>query len=265
MNSNVSFNFTELTPSFGAKIEGVDLRGPLDSDLIDAIKESLWKYHILLFPTAGLTEQQQIDFSMQFGELEKFPAHPVMNPNYPEIYPVSNIESRGFGDIGLYWHADGSFRPRPTVLSFFYMEQAPLIGGETCYTSTVHAFSALPEEIQHEMMELKTVHGNGTVHRLVRTHPNTGTKALFVNLGMMVAIVDTRGEIVGVSPKRNRILLELIQDTLDREGTYYTHHWKDGDLIIADNRLAAHKAKRAPAEYPRLLRRTTTKGELREA
>lgn len=249
-----------LSAPFGAKVTGIDLKSDIADDDVEALKRALLEHKLLLFQGEVLAPEKQIRFSARFGELESFPPHPAGPAEHPEIYPVSNVASRGFTEVGRYWHADGSFRPRPTVLSFFHMVEAAEDGGDTSYADMSAVLTRLPSEIRELARDLKTVHGNGTVHDLVRTHSQSRRPALFVNLGMIVGLTRPNGSPIGISPTKSREILQIIGDILDDPDVSYRHHWSSGDLIIADNQCVAHKAHAVDGSSSRLLHRTTTRG-----
>lgn len=249
-----------LSATFGARVTGVDLRNEVLDDDINALKAALLEYKLLLFQGQVLAPEEQVSFSARFGELESFPPHPAGPAEHPEIYPVSNVAARGFTEVGRYWHADGSFRPRPTVLSFFHMVEAAEEGGDTSYADMSAVLARLPAEVRKLAGDLKTIHGNGTVHDLVRYHSQSGQPALFVNLGMIVGLTRPNGSPIGISPTKSREILQLIGDILDEPDVFFRHRWSRGDLIIADNECVAHKAHAVGDSSSRLLHRTTTRG-----
>lgn len=249
-----------LSAPFGARVTGVNLKQEVPGDDVELLKAALLEHKLLLFQGETLAPEEQVSFSARFGELESFPPHPAGPAEHPEIYPVSNVASRGFTEVGRYWHADGSFRPRPTVLSFFHMVEAAEDGGDTSYADMSAVFARLPPETRKLVGDLKTVHGNGTVHDLVRHHSQSGQPALFVNLGMIIGLTLPNGSPTGISPTKSREILQLIGDILDEPDVFFRHRWSSGDLIIADNECVAHKAHTVGDSSSRLLHRTTIRG-----
>ncbi len=250
----------ELDAPFGAEVTGLELRSSLSPDCIREVELSLWKYGLLLIRGPVLTKEEQTRFSRLFGELEVFPVDSLVTDKHPAVYPVSNNATRGYTEVGQYWHADGSFRPKPTVLSFFHMVESAAEGGDTAYADMKLAAKHLSKDTSAIAAELKTVHGNGVVHSILRHHPMTDDVALFVNLGMVIGLTRPGKPPVGITPEASRKILSEIEAILDREDVSFRHRWRDGDLVIADNRRVAHKAFPAPAHTTRLLHRTTTKG-----
>lgn len=249
-----------LDAPFGVEVSGIDARQSVAPDLVADIQKLLWEHGLVLLRGPVLSKAEQTAFSRLFGELETFPADRLVSEDHPSVYPVSNNASRGYTEVGQYWHADGSFRTKPTVLSFFHMVEAASEGGETAYADMRRAAQLLSDETAALAPELMSVHGSGVVHSLLRHHPETGRDALFVNLGMIVGLTRPRNPPIGISPDASQRILAEIEAILDREDVHFRHHWSDGDLIIADNRRVAHKAFSAPAHTARLLHRTTTRG-----
>ncbi len=249
-----------LNAPFGATVDGLDPRDRHTDEIVVSIRRALLEYGFLVVRGDVLTKDEQVRFSSRFGELEVFPTDHLVSADRPEVYPVSNVASRGYTEVGQYWHADGSFRQKPTVLSFFHMIEAAAEGGDTAYADMRLARNLLPPEVGAIIDELNTVHGSGMVHRLLRHNDETGDDALFVNLGMVVGLTRPKKPPVGISPSASQEILWTIEGILDRDDVHYRHKWRSGDLIIADNRRIAHKAFAAPAHTERLLHRTTTSG-----
>ena len=139
------------------------------------------------------------------------------------------------------------------------MVEAAEDGGDTSYADMSAVFARLPSETRELAGQLKTVHGNGTIHDLVRNHSQSGRLALFVNLGMIVGLTHPNGTPMGISPGKSREILKMIGDILDEPDVSFRHRWSNGDLIIADNECVAHKAHAVGESSSRLLHRTTTR------
>lgn len=251
---------TPLDAPLGADVSDVDLRRELTTSQMEVLEAALLKYKLLRIHGPVLSAGEQVRFSAGFGELEVFPEHSAFPDGPPEIFPVSNDASRGFTEVGRYWHADGSFRPRPTVLSFFHMIETTNGTGDTSYADTAAVLTRLPPDMRELAPFLKTVHGNGTVHDLLRRHPETGEDAVFVNLGMTVGLIRPGAGPMGIEPSRSRDILSELGDIMDGPNVSFRHRWRAGDLIIADNRCVAHRAHIADPATLRLLHRTTTLG-----
>ena len=243
---------SRLTPFLGAEVSGIDLSVATDSDTFNAIRDAFAEHQLLVFRNQTLTPEQQIAFSSNFGEVETFQPHPSI-PDYPEIFPVSNSESHGWSNVGHYWHHDGSFLEVPTSVSLFYFLQAPQQGGDFLFTNMYTAYETLPEKLNKQIEGLKTVHRNGVIHSLVRTHPVTQRKALYINMGLTVGIVD-------LSREESIKIIRDLNKHLNRPEYVYRHQLQVGDLIVCDNASVAHFATYADQKYSQLQHRTTVRG-----
>jgi taurine dioxygenase len=244
-----------LTPFLGAEIAGVDASRAISTGVLTQLNDALIKSQLLILRNQTLTVEQQIAFSANFGELEQFSPHPHYT-QHREIFPVSNREEDGYLNVGHYWHHDGSFLETPTYLSLFYFLKAPLKGGDFLFTNMYLAYETLPEALKQQVESLETIHRNGVVHSLVRSHPTTGRKALYINMGLTVGIV-------GFSHEESVWLIRDLNRHLNRPEFVYRHKLQVGDLIICDNASVAHFATYADPKYPQLQRRTTVCGTVR--
>lgn len=252
MPSQTEIVVRSLTSFLGSEIQGVDASKTLSTDTLTNLNDALIKHQLLVLRNQTLTVEQQIAFSANFGKLEQFSPHPHYQ-RHPEIFPVSNREEEGYLNVGHYWHHDGSFLENPTSLSLFYFLKAPLKGGDFMFTNMYLAYATLPEELKQQVESLKTIHRNGVVHSLVRSHPLTGRKALYINMGLTVGIV-------GLSHEESVWLIRDLNRHLNRPEFVYRHKLQVKDLIICDNASVAHFATYADSQYPQLQHRTTICG-----
>jgi alpha-ketoglutarate-dependent taurine dioxygenase len=241
-----------VTPLLGAEIEGVDTAQDISPETLAQLNDALIEDQLLILRQQNLTIEQQIAFSSNFGELEQFSPHPNYS-NYPEIFPVSNRSESGYLNVGHYWHHDGSFMETPTSLSLFYFLKAPQKGGDFLFTNMYHAYETLPEPLRQKVEKLETIHRNGVVHSLVRKHPLTGRKALYINMGLTAGIV-------GLTHRESVEIIRDLNHHLNRSQFVYRHQIQVGDLIICDNASVAHFATYADPQYPQLQLRITVRG-----
>ncbi|MFS2138219.1 TauD/TfdA dioxygenase family protein [Duganella sp. Dugasp56] len=245
-------NITPLPLSFGATIEGMDLRqaGPGTAQLL---RSALLQYGMLVIRGQSLTPPEQVAATELFGSLETFPAMRGQLDGLPEIFRVASRPEDGHVDVGRYWHSDGSFRAEPTPISFWYSVAQSSEGGDTLFTDLQQAYAELQPEIREEFDALRTAHRNGVVHPLVLKHPKTGIPALYLNLGLT-------GGVLGYGPERSQALMQAVDRHYSRPGATYRHHWLPGDVVVADNLHVAHKATPV-GPGRRILNRTTVRAD----
>ena len=263
-----------------------DLAQPIDAPAFGEIERLFHDNIMVFFRDQRLTEDQHIAFSRRFGELEIHIVEKYLLPGHPEILLISNVrddqgEHIGLADAGFTWHTDTSYRRRPSRCSLLYAKEVPERGGtplgDTVFASTVAAYEALPLAMKRRLAGLKAIHRYAMrrrvedsprpkltaaqlaetpdiAHPIVRTHPYSGQKALYV----------TAGECVGVEGMPEDEALNLIAE-LDahcvRPEFCYRHQWRVGDLVMWDNASAMHLAI---CDYAlperRLMHRTTVIG-----
>jgi len=276
-----------LSPTIGMEVIGLDLSMPLDDATLAEVKNLFNENGILLFRDQDLTEEQHIALSRRFGPLQSHVLKSYLKADHPEILVVSNIlddQGRpiGIGDAGQLWHSDTSYIAEPCHCSLLYVREIPTPDGDrtfgdTAFASLIAAFDALPEETKAKIADKRAIHSyeayyvrrqkDGSkrpaltkeqqkeapdvLHPVVRPHPITGRKALFVNESYTVRILDMESE------ASDALLNELISFGIS-DCFVYRHKWRKGDLILWDNWASQHLAI---ADYAlpqrRLLHRTT--------
>jgi len=264
-------------PVLGVEIRGLNLSADLSQDTIEAIRNTVEEEGVLVIPSQSLTDQQQVDFSRRFGDLERHPESEKRRVGHPETFYLTNVQADGeLKDLiapgTQRWHTDSSYREIPCTLSLLYAIDVPQQGGETEFVSTVHAYNQLPEDRRRGLEGVRVIHSYEhsnpdawpkmsqeerdavppVSHPLVRTLDD-GRRALY--LGSHAARVEGLNEEEG-----RRLLVELL-DLATREPFIYQHRWKKGDLLVWDNRLTLHRVRPyASTREKRVLRRTTVCG-----
>ena len=255
-------------PTVSVEISGVDLSKDVDRNTFQEIK-SLWlKYGTVFFRNQELPAEQHIAFSARFGNLETHVRTNISRPGYPQILVVSNIVENGkpigSQDAGLFWHSDLCYKEVPSLCSLLYAREVPQRNGkplgDTMFVNTATAYDALPDAMKKRLEGLKVVNsylkayvrerksGNrpplteeqkiavpDVVHPVVRRHPLTGQKCLFVNEGYSTRIIDLPED------ESAQMLKELCAHITKPE-FIYRHQWKVGDLLIWDNCSTQHCA-----------------------
>ncbi|MSO54352.1 MAG: TauD/TfdA family dioxygenase [Rhodospirillales bacterium] len=267
-----------LSPALGAEVAGVDA-GTADAATFDAIrKEWLASDGVLVLRNQSLTPEQHIAFSRRFGQLETHVLATYLLPGFPEIYRVSNKteggKPMGRARAGTYWHSDLSYMQKPAMVSLLYGIEIPPIGGDTMFCNMYAAYDALSPTMKTMIGGLRAVHdlafaargvfanerpaverAPAAEHPVVRTHPETGRKALFVNPGFT-------SHIVGLAPAESAALLGLLFQHATQPEFIYRHRWLLHDLVMWDNRCTMHYAI---ADYEgigeRYMHRTTVLGD----
>ena len=242
----------------GAEVRGVDLAQPMDDQTFKEIEAAYNTYAVLLFRDQKINETQHLSFSRKFGELEVHVLEQYLHPQHPEILVVSNVKEGdrhiGIYDAGRYWHTDLSYMKVPSRGSLLYAIEVPHDDngdplGDTLYTSSAAAYDALPEKMRKQIDMLsaefslanrhtKLVADGDTgavlsdthqqkappvVHKVVRTHPVTGRKSIYVNEGQTA-------KILGMPEDEGRDLLQELLAHVTKEEFVYRHKWRVGDL-----------------------------------
>jgi taurine dioxygenase len=284
-NANGTIHTRRLSGGLGAEIADVDLSSPHCDNIFPAIHEAFLDHSVLVFHDQNLSPDQLVTFARRFGRLEQHVLKDFALPENPDVFIVSNVKDAGkpIGAIraGQYWHSDCSYMAKPTLASLLYAHEIPSYGGDTMFTSTVRAYEELSDTMKALLSGLSAVHDYNLAyeqffarfsdrpplsaeqrakvppvqHPIVRTHPETGKKALFVNPGF------TR-HIIGMSEMESRAILSLLFEHAAQPHMMYRHRWTKGDVVIWDNRATWHLAV---ADYdmnePRHMHRTSVEGD----
>ncbi len=266
-----------LTPLIGAEIEGVDLSRPLDDATFGDVQDALLKHLVIFFRDQEITPEQQVAFARRFGDIE--PPHPVFD-KVKECPEVTLIEQKG--DKGIYndeWHTDVTFRETPALASILYAKIVPPVGGDTLFASMYVAYDALSAPMKRLVEGLSAVHditegfGNivttkdglakaramqdrfpPVVHPVVRTHPVTGRRALFVNRSFTTRIL-------GVNKIESQNLLRMLLEHCEQSNFQARFRWEKGSIALWDNRCTMHYAANDYSPHHRLMHRVTVKGD----
>jgi taurine dioxygenase len=272
-----SFTVNRLSPLMAAEVVGLDLRRPLDEPTRDAVYQAFLKHQVLVFRDQKLTKEEQIAATEQFGTLEK---HMPKNTGaeIALLHVVSNLgpDGKPAGKIGSQaWHSDKSFRPLPSLATFLHAVTMPPDGGDTCFANLYAAYEALPAMDKAALDGVRVIHSweHSRTHRdgfkiteaerldappmshpLVRTHPETGRKCLF--LGGHASHLD------GVPFDEGRATVVRLEEFATSPQFVYRHKWRQGDMLMWDNRCLIHRADQNfdAARFPRVLHRTCLRG-----
>jgi alpha-ketoglutarate-dependent taurine dioxygenase len=258
-----------LSPTGGVRIEGIDLAQPLAPEQKDAIYAALLAHHIVVFPGQPLTREQQFAFAANFGEVEAHGAHRGEMKRYGVAHVMSNLGADGKPTFRVskaanyHWHTDKPYHPAPPMLTTLYAVELPPSGGDTEFANMALAYAALPEDVKRRIAGLRVAfrpafdNSRPAVdHPLVRTHPDTGRKSLYIG--------NHSTHIPGLSEAEGAALLaELLEHATQRQFVY-VQRWQLGDLVMWDNRCLLHRAviDGDTGKYRRVMHRSIVRGSV---
>jgi taurine dioxygenase len=276
----VSFTVTPLTDHTGAEVIGLDFTQPIDIETRAALNHAFAERHVLVMRDQHFTPEQFKAAAQLFGELQAHDKKERHVAGHPDVEYISNDEMVDGKRIipGETFHTDHSNHPRPPKATTLFAVELPTSGGDTQYVNMHDAYDDLPEATKREIDGLKAVHvyqskysprSLGTIseesrrnlpppgiHPLVRTHPENGRKALFLNPVRMESIV-------GMEDKEALALIDELMQHATQKKYEYRHKWRHGDWVMWDNRSVMHQAN---PDYDmrerRYLYRLLLKGEM---
>lgn len=275
--TSLDLDLEPVTPGFGSYVLDIDLREELPDDVIAAVRAALVDRKLLVFTGQSLTPESQVAFGRRFGELTA--SHPVMpsfSKEFPEIWQIDSIDGTAKNDE---WHTDVTFVQRPPLGSILRAVQIPPFGGDTLWADLQQAYDSLSEPVKSLVDGLVAEHdgnrefgdylrdkgGNDwdegkvtrldpVVHPVVRVHPESGRKGLFVNPWFTTRIV-------GVSDAESRGILDALYAHITRPDFTIKHRWSEGDVLMWDNRSTVHYAVNDYGDHRRIMHRVTVKGD----
>jgi alpha-ketoglutarate-dependent 2,4-dichlorophenoxyacetate dioxygenase len=284
----MTVSIRQIHPVFIGEVSGVDLRQPLPRADVAAIEAGMDRYAVLVFHDQEITDEQQIAFSRNFGEIENSAGGNVTKPHEKRLHPlmndVSNLghdnrpldrdDRRRLFNLGnQLWHSDSSFRAIPAKYSLLSARTVATRGGNTEFADMRAAWDALDAETRDLVKDLVCEHSllysRGLLgfevtpeeratfrpvrQRLLRTHPVTGRKSLYLS--------SHAGTIVGWPMPEARALLRDLTEHATQPQFVYTHKWRRYDLVMWDNRQVMHRVRRFDESEIRDMRRTTVAGD----
>jgi alpha-ketoglutarate-dependent 2,4-dichlorophenoxyacetate dioxygenase len=285
----MSVTIREIQPGFAGEVSGLDVAAPLSKSDVAAIEAGMDRCAVLVFRNQNITDEQHIAFSLNFGSLENTRGGNITLPGDRRLAAgmadVSNLAKDGkplprdsrqhlFNLGNMLWHSDSSFRSIPAKYSLLSARSVNPKGGNTEFADMRSAYDALDEDTKTEIETLVAEHSlmfsRGSLgfleytdeeremfrpvrQRLVRTHPVTGRKSLFLS--------SHAGTIEGMTTPEARILLRDLTEHATQQRFVYVHKWRLHDLVMWDNRQTMHRGRRFDATQPRDVRRTTIAGD----
>ncbi|HEV8109216.1 MAG TPA: TauD/TfdA family dioxygenase [Burkholderiales bacterium] len=277
------FSVRPLTPHLGAEIRGIELARALQDEVFRALYRAFLRHQVLLFPPQDLPPARQVALARCFGEVQVHVMNQYHAEGHPELYRLSNLDEHGkpsgrHPDKGtLAWHTDGSWQEVTGQATLIYGEVMPESGGETHFCDMYGAYERLDAAWKARIANLRAVHnldfsrnrrhGEDPLteaqrlakppvdHPVVRTHPETGRKCLFLG--------DHAEYIVGLPYDEGRALIEELNALAVHADLTYEHYWKARELLVWDNRCVMHRATAYDAANEgRVIRRCTVLGEV---
>jgi alpha-ketoglutarate-dependent 2,4-dichlorophenoxyacetate dioxygenase len=285
----VGVSIRQIHPVFVGEVSGVDLTKPLSREEVAALEAGMDRYAVLVYHDQAITDEQQMAFSVNFGPMEDARGGNITKPEDRRLQvgmnDVSNLgkdgrpmerdsRQRAFNLGNMLWHSDSSFRAIPAKYSILSARVVNPVGGNTEYADMRAAYDALDSATKAEIEELVCEHSlmysRGSLgmldysdeertmfkpvrQRLVRTHPVTGRKSLYLS--------SHAGAILGMPTAEARILLRDLNEHATQPTFVYAHRWRLGDLVMWDNRQVMHRVRRYDDTQPRDMRRTTVAGD----
>jgi taurine dioxygenase len=275
---------TQSQDVIGAEISDIDLAQPLPAAEFGKVEAAFNAAGVVCFPQQQLNEEQLVAFARRFGEVAKIFLTHYAHPTHPEIMYVSNIKENGrdigHADAGSVWHTDMSYTARPPRATILYALEVPMENGkalgDTHFSSAAAAYDSLPADMQRRIANLRAIHqvagrrartGTGqadqalrreqpaVVHPLVRIHPHTGRKCLYVSKGECEGIE-------GMAKDEALALIDELADHIVEARFHHTHHWTVRDVLMWDNCTVQHLASfdyKWP-QHRRLMHRVTVGG-----
>jgi taurine dioxygenase len=254
-----------LGPQIGAEITGVDVK-TLDDAAFGAIYRAWLDYNVVVVPDQKLEIEDFLRYSRRFGVVHPHPSKMTRHPDYPEItlLGVNKFEPDGTLNLAIYrrgaedWHTDGAYEQEPFKATQLYALAIPSTGGDTLFASMYAAYEALPERLKQRLDGRKSAFTYGgrrkatallnaedrawtpVFHPIIRTHPETGRKALYFDPGKILRIE-------GLDVEESDALIDELTRRMIQPEAEYRHRWRKGDVVIWDNRCSYHKAA---GDYP---------------
>lgn len=283
--AGAGFEIRPFDGPLGAEVVGLDLSQPLPDADFARIHRAHLDHHVLVFRDQRITPEEQIAFSRRFGPLQIHVLHQFQLEGHPEVLIVSNVlkdgKPIGLGDAGHFWHSDLSYKEKPSLGSLLHAQELPAEGGDTLFSNQHLAWETLPAEVKRAVEGRQAEHTylaryaelqqrspwrpnlsaeqiaqvKPVLQPVVRTHPETGRRALFVSEHFTTRIV-------GLPDDESRALLDALFAHSVKPEFVYRHRWQPHDLVFWDNRSLLHLAAGCPADQRRVMYRTTIEGDI---
>lgn len=274
------FAVAPVAGAVGAEVSGIDLRAPLDPATTAALRRAFLDHQVLFFRDQPLSDAELIRFGRCFGPLADIPPHRRLPGGDPHILVVEKTPEDRL-NFGSEWHSDTTYLDTPTLGSILLAKEVPPVGGDTLFANQYRAYETLSDGMKTMLAGLRAVHTDGrtkrklqlgfvpptdsmaedsrfktveTVHPVVRTHPETGRRCLFVNM------IQTE-RFAGMTIEESRPILRYLYDHSTRPEFTCRFRWRAGSIALWDNRCLQHWALNDYPGHLRLMHRVQIKGD----
>jgi alpha-ketoglutarate-dependent sulfate ester dioxygenase len=287
-DADLGIDVRPMSGHIGAEIRGVDLNAAFEPHIIAAIRAALLRWKVVFFRDQDITQARHIEFGRCFGDVT--PAHPTLQPAFPDYPQILLLDNQAYArnervddaetqsNIESRWHTDVTFVPNPPMASILRGLVVPPYGGDTQWTNLAVAYERLSQQVRDMVDGLHAVHQNRlplsrghlstklaeqfaskdirSVHPVVRVHPETGEKVLFVNPNFTEYIVE-------LSRKESGHVLAMLYEQLASPEFTVRFRWQPASIAFWDNRATAHLVPTdIPAEFQRSMQRITLAGDV---
>ena len=273
---NHSFNIKPFAPNLGAVITNVDLSYDINDAELKGIRDAFLKFQVLFFQNQSeISPENHIKLGKYFGDLHIHPAAPKMK-NYPQIFEINTNKNSKIANGAEDFHSDVSCDIEPPLGTMLQLHILPECGGDTMFANMYMAYEALSNPIQKFLSDLKASHESehfysgryktesnskskteypSAIHPVIRTHPETGKKAIFVNKFFTKRIL-------GLEPKESKFILDFLFSHIEKTEFQIRYRWNKNDMAFWDNRCTIHKALWDYFPNERKGRRVTIRGDI---
>ena len=273
---NHSFNIKPFAPNLGAVITNVDLSNDINDAELKGIRDAFLKFQVLFFQNQSeISPENHIKLGRCFGDLHIHPAAPKMK-KYPQIFEINTDKNSKIANGAEDFHSDVSCDIEPPLGTMLQLHILPECGGDTMFANMYMAYEALSNPMQKFLSDLKASHESehfyrgryktesnseskteypSAIHPVIRTHPETGKKAIFVN-----KFFTTR--ILGLEPQESKFILDFLFSHIEKTEFQIRYRWNKNDMAFWDNRCTIHKALWDYFPNERKGRRVTIKGDI---
>jgi alpha-ketoglutarate-dependent taurine dioxygenase len=237
-----------LSPAGGVAIWGIDLARPLPPAAKDRILAAFLEHHVVVFSGQTLTREQQFAFAASFGEVERHGGRSAVGKRYEVAHVTANLDAdgnpsdRSATGANYRWHTDKPYYPAPPLMTTLYAVELPPSGGDTEFANAAQAYAALPDDMRRRIAGLRVAFRSTygppdsppVDHPLVRTHPETGRKSLYLGHHAL--------HVRGLPEAEGAALLDELLRHATQPQFVHAHRWRLADLVMWDNRCLLHRA-----------------------